>query len=126
MTGMEHHFDIAHKIQNGALGPNVYIASPKVTSQKSFNAKLRSTFEKRHQSFLSPEAGRQAVRDFQERGYQAIKLSSDLAADIYYAINDEATKLGIKVIGHLSCWANSRRSIPIWSVAVSTYRFHYP
>lgn len=101
MTGMKHHFPLAQKIKNGALGPNIYIASPKVTSQKSFNAKLRSTFERRHQSFLTPEAGRQAVRDFQKMGYQAIKLSSDLAADIYFAINDEAKQLGIKVIGHL-------------------------
>ena len=34
-------------------------------------------------------------------GYDAIKLSSDLSKEIYVAVNDEAKKLGIPVIGHL-------------------------
>jgi hypothetical protein len=101
MTGMEHHFDYIEEIKNGAIGPHIFIASPKITSQDNLKAMFRSKFEKRHQNFLTPQKGRKAVRNFVSMGYDAIKLSSDLDKDIYYAINDEAKKLNIPVIGHL-------------------------
>ena len=101
MTGMEQHFDYRKQINNGAIGPKMFIASPKITSQQGMKIIFRSNFEKRHQNFLSAPEGRKAVRRFMSMGYDAIKLSSDLKPDIYYAINDEALKFGIPVIGHL-------------------------
>ncbi|MFT5923496.1 MAG: hypothetical protein ACI9LE_000479 [Paraglaciecola sp.] len=101
MTGMEEHFNYREEIKAGAIGPNIYISSPKVTSQNGMRANFRSWFEKRHQNFLSAAEGRQAVRNFKSMGYDSIKLSSDLNKDIYYAINDEAQKIGISIIGHI-------------------------
>lgn len=101
MTGMKHHFTIRSAIEQGALGPDIYIASPKVSSQKGMMPTLRSWFERRHQNYHTPDEGRAAVRKYQSKGYQAIKISSDLSKDIYFAINDEAKKRGIPVIGHL-------------------------
>jgi hypothetical protein len=101
MTGMEQHFDYFEQIKNGAIGPMMFISSPKITSQQGMKIFFRSNFEKRHQNFLSAHEGRKAVRKFMSMGYDAIKLSSDLEANIYYAINDEAQKLGVPVIGHL-------------------------
>jgi hypothetical protein len=101
MTGMAHHFEYLEQIKNGAIGPLIFIASPKITSQEGMKPMFRSRFEKRHQNFLTPEEGREAVREFVSMGYDAIKLSSDLDKDIYYAINDEAKKLKVPVIGHL-------------------------
>ncbi|MCW8998211.1 MAG: hypothetical protein OQK04_05810, partial [Kangiellaceae bacterium] len=101
MTGMEHHFDYLKEIRSGKIGPTMFIASPKVNSHKSLKATFRSLFEKRHQNFINPVEGREAVRKFKALGYGAIKLSSDLDAEIYFAINDEAMKIGIPVIGHL-------------------------
>jgi hypothetical protein len=101
MTGMKEHFVYLEQIKAGAIGPNIYIASPKITSQKGVKPTFRSWFEKRHQNFISPLEGRKAVRKFKSMGYDAIKLSSDLDRDIYFAINDEAQKLKIPIIGHL-------------------------
>ena len=101
MTGMEHHFEYLEQIKQGAIGPHMFIASPKLTSQQGMKPFLRSRFEKRHQNFLNPLEAREAVRNFKSVGYDAIKLSSDLDEDIYFAINDEAKKLNIPVIGHL-------------------------
>ncbi|MDX2420427.1 MAG: amidohydrolase family protein [Nitrospirota bacterium] len=101
MTGMESHFELRKQIQDGALGPDIFIASPKVTSQAGLNPTLRSWYDKRHQIFISPEAGREAVREYKAKGYEAIKIGSDLSVDIYIAINDEAGKAGLPVIGHL-------------------------
>lgn len=101
MTGLVEHFEYKKEVERGALGPTIYIASPKVSSQKGVHPTLRSRFEKRHQNYLTPVEGRRAVRKYQEMGFEAIKISSDLSKDIYLAINDEAQKLGIPVIGHL-------------------------
>jgi len=101
MTGMPHHFDYLAKINQGAVGPQMFIASPKINSRTDIGAKFRSQFEKRHQSFTSLAQAEEAVRQFKAKGYDAIKLSSDLDRKIYYAINKEALKLGIPVIGHL-------------------------
>mgnify|MGYP000037968886 CR=1 FL=1 len=101
MTGMDHHFDIKERINNGDVGPDIFIASPKLNSRSNITAWFRSNFEKRHQSYLTPEQGRQAVRYYKNRGYQAIKLGSHLDADIYEAINEEAKLSDIPVIGHL-------------------------
>lgn len=101
MTGMKEHFQYRNEIHAGAIGPEMYIASPKVTSQKGMKPTFRSWFEKRHQNYTTPLEGRKAVRKYKSMGYDAIKLSSDLNAEIYEAINDEAKKIGIPVIGHL-------------------------
>ena len=101
MTGMQEHFQYREQINEGAIGPNIYISSPKVTSQKGLKPTFRSWFEKRHQNFLSSAEARSAAKKFKSMGYDSIKMSSDLDAKIYFAINDEAKKLGIPVIGHL-------------------------
>lgn len=101
MTGMTHHFDYIKEIKAGGLGPDIYIASPKVTSQKGIMPALRSWFEKRHQNYSSPAEVREAVRKYKLMGYQAVKISSDLSAKMYFAITDEAQRQGIPAIGHL-------------------------
>ena len=45
--------------------------------------------------------GRQAVRDAKQEGYEFIKLYSQLSTETYTAIIDEASKLGLKTIGHI-------------------------
>lgn len=103
MTGMKEHFTYAKEIEKGSfLGPRMYIASPKVSSEKTFMTTLRSWFESRQQNFTSEKAIRKAVSDYKAKGYQAIKLSSGLyERDFYFALIDEAKKENIPVIGHL-------------------------
>lgn len=49
----------------------------------------------------SPEAGRQVVRDIKAEGYDLVKVYSQLTAETYAAILDEAGKQQIKVLGHI-------------------------
>lgn len=49
----------------------------------------------------TPEKGRRAVRYTKDVGYQFVKIYNNLDKDVYYAICDEAEKLGIIVSGHL-------------------------
>lgn len=103
MTGMKEHFTYAQDIKDGTfLGPRMYIASPKISSQKGLKATFRSWFERRHQNFTTEIAIRKAVRNYKAKGYKAIKLSSDLyEKKLYLSLIDEAKKENIPVIGHL-------------------------
>ena len=49
----------------------------------------------------TPSDGRQAVRDAAAEGYEIIKAYENLDLDTFLAICDEASKLKLKVIGHL-------------------------
>lgn len=49
----------------------------------------------------NPEAGRQAVRDAADEGYDLIKIYSLVDLPTFLAIVDEAGKHGMKVIGHI-------------------------
>lgn len=102
MTGMSEHFDYLQAIEAGDfLGPDIYIASPKMSSQTSMRATFRSLFERRYKNYTSNESAQKAVRDFKDQGYKAIKLGSDINKSMYYAITEEAKAQNIPVIGHL-------------------------
>jgi imidazolonepropionase-like amidohydrolase len=45
--------------------------------------------------------GRQTVRDLKASGYDYIKVYTDLNAETYAAIVDEASKQGLKTVGHI-------------------------
>lgn len=106
MTGMKEHFQYQKEIEEGTrLGPDIYIASPKVSTEKGIKVTLRSWFEKRQQNYTSVKAARRAVKKYKDRGYKAVKLASQLFdRDIYFAITDEAKKQNIPVIGHLPAY----------------------
>ncbi len=50
---------------------------------------------------VTPEAGRQAVRDAIAEGYDMIKVYSALRLDTFTAIVDEARGRGVRVVGHV-------------------------
>lgn len=106
MTGMREHFEYAKEIEEGVfLGPRMYIASPKVSSEKGIKVKFRSWFERRQQNYPTEKSARRAVRKYKSQGYKAIKLASQLFdRDIYFAVIDEAKKQDIPVIGHLPAY----------------------
>jgi imidazolonepropionase-like amidohydrolase len=49
----------------------------------------------------TPEDGRQAVRSAKAEGYEFIKLYSSLDIETYKAVIDEASKRGMKTVGHI-------------------------
>jgi len=101
MTGMKEHFKWRDEIKKGLLGPGIYIASPKMNSRAGIEPTVRSWMEGRHQNFPSIAKARAGVKNYKALGYDAIKISSILQPEIYYAIVDEAKKQGIPAIGHL-------------------------
>lgn len=49
----------------------------------------------------TPEEGRKAVRELKSKGVDCIKVYDNLSREAYFAIADEAKKLGLPFVGHV-------------------------
>ena len=70
--------------------PTIYVASPHLTGREQGNNFVVKT----------PEEAREAVRKSKASGYDFIKVTTFIDAPVYEAAVDEATKQGIRVVGH--------------------------
>jgi imidazolonepropionase-like amidohydrolase len=84
-------FGQRNEIAKGAvLGPHMALAAV-IDGGESQNGRRANT----------PTDGRQAVRDAVAEGYDFIKVYSDLNTETFNAIVDEASKRGLKILGHI-------------------------
>ena len=72
------------------IAPTIYAASPHLTGKKQGNDFVVTT----------PDEARTAVQQSKEAGYDFIKITTFIDADVYEAAVDEAAKLNIPVVGH--------------------------
>ena len=86
------------------LRPKMYIAAGPLNTRKGTKNRIRSWFEP-IPIYNSTSEARKAVKDFKEQGYDALKAYT-LQRDIYFAIADEAKKVGIEMVGHLTPYAS--------------------
>ena len=79
----------AHKL----LGPRMVVSGPMLDGPKvSFPASM---------AIATPEIGRRAVDSLKQRGVDFIKIQSGVPRDAYFAIAEEAKKVGIPFEGHV-------------------------
>lgn len=72
------------------IAPTIYAASPHLTGREQGNDFVVNT----------PEEARDAVRKSKAAGYDYIKITTFIKAEVYEAAVDEAAKIGIRVVGH--------------------------
>ncbi|HLA96336.1 MAG TPA: amidohydrolase family protein, partial [Pyrinomonadaceae bacterium] len=70
--------------------PTIYVASPHLTGREQGNDFVVNT----------PEEAREAVRKSKAAGYDFIKVTTYIKAEVYEAAIDEAVKQNIRVVGH--------------------------
>jgi imidazolonepropionase-like amidohydrolase len=79
----------AHRL----LGPRMIVSGPMLDGPKvSFPASI---------AIATPADGREAVDSLKRRGVDFIKIQSGVPRDAYFAIADEAKKIGIRFEGHV-------------------------
>lgn len=102
MFGNQTHLDWKKEYQEGNLiSPELLIATGKVGSQKGAYG-WGSKYFGGQINFTSVETTRKGIKNFKQKGFDAIKLGSFLNKEIYDAILDEAKKQQLPVLGHLS------------------------
>ena len=83
------------EIKTGArIGPRIVRSGPVVDGPRTEEGKFRLTVN-------NPAEGREAVASLKKRGAHFIKVYHFLSRDSYFAIADEAKKLGIPFAGHI-------------------------
>ncbi|MFY0631763.1 MAG: amidohydrolase family protein [Flavobacteriaceae bacterium] len=88
------------EIEDGTmLSPKMYIAAGGLSTKKGMWPKVEALFGG-NSGCNTPEQAREYVRKYKKQGYDAIK-SYNLDKDVYFALNDEAKKQNIPVVGHL-------------------------
>jgi imidazolonepropionase-like amidohydrolase len=91
MTGTPEQLVLRAKSARGEiLAPTIYAASPQFIGKKSGNAYVVTT----------EQEARDSVRKAKQDGYDYLKVTTNLKAEVYEAIVDEAAKQSIRVVGH--------------------------
>ena len=86
MIGDPFHLELRRQIAEGSrLGPTIYAAGPPFRGSEE----------------MTPEPGRQQVRDQRAAGYDLLKILEGLSVEAYEAIADEARQAGIPFGGHV-------------------------
>jgi imidazolonepropionase-like amidohydrolase len=80
----------ARSAKGEIVAPTIYSASPHLTGREQGNNFVDNT----------PEEAREAVRKSKAAGYDFIKITTFIKAEVYEAAVDEAAKQNIRVVGH--------------------------
>jgi imidazolonepropionase-like amidohydrolase len=80
----------ARSAKGEIIAPTIYAAGPHLTGREQGNDFVVNT----------PEEAREAVRKSKAAGYDFIKITTFIKAEVYEAAIDEAAKQNIRVVGH--------------------------
>lgn len=80
----------ARSAKGEIIAPTIYAASPHLTGREQGNDFVVGT----------PEEAREAVRKSKAAGYDFIKITTFIKAEVYEAAVDEAARQNIRVVGH--------------------------
>lgn len=77
------------------IGPDLYVSSPQFVGRWPWPGKVFAAI------CTTPKEAEDAVKKFQQQGYDEIKITFMVKADVYDAIIKTAKEVGIKVTGHV-------------------------
>ena len=100
LIGEKDHLEWRTEVQNGRLGPDMFIASPRIGSF----ATIEGFFMSWSQGFLNIKTATEAedaVKKLHQQGYDAVKIYSQIDKNTYFAVSKTAKSLGMKVVGHV-------------------------
>lgn len=100
LIGEEDHLRWRQEIREGRIGPDMYIASPRLGS---FGL-IEGWWMNWTQGFNNIRDAKEAesmVKNYAKQGYDAVKIYSYLNKESYDAINKVAISEGLEVVGHI-------------------------
>lgn len=100
LIGSEEHLQWKQEIDNGRIGPQMFVASPRLGSFGT----LEGWMMEKSQGFLNipnAEVAEQKVKELYEQGYDGLKIYSHLNKESYEAICQTAKSLKMPVFGHI-------------------------
>jgi hypothetical protein len=100
MIGEEKHLIWKKEIKKGRVGPELYIASPRFGSF-DFMSGLFMTYSQGYANTKNSKETKEKVIEYYKKGYDGIKIYSQLNKECYQAVSETTDSLGMDMIGHI-------------------------
>lgn len=100
LIGEEEHLKWRAGIENGRIGPRMQVYSPRIGSFET----MEGWFMEYSQGYVNIQNATEAkkmVEEFHNKGYDGIKIYSQVSKEVYDAINVTAKALKMPVVGHI-------------------------
>ncbi|MBV1910028.1 MAG: amidohydrolase family protein [Kangiellaceae bacterium] len=100
LNGSEDHLQWREEIENGRMGPRLFVASSRINS----NGRLKGWFDSwtaKTTNIDAPEGAETVVKSFSSNQFDAVKVYSYLSKEDFFAVNKAAEKLNIPILGHI-------------------------
>jgi len=102
MIGTEEHLNWKEAIKNGGIGPELYVASPRLASF-GFWEGLFMSYTQGYRNVTSASTAKNKVAKYIKKGYDGIKIYSQLNKESYLAISEIED---IDIVGHIPIHVN--------------------
>lgn len=100
LIGEEDHLKWKQQIEAGRIGPDMYVASPRLGSFEMMEGWFMS-WSQGFDNIPNAEMAQKAVKAYAEKGYDGIKIYSQLNSESYHALCEAAAAIGMPVMGHV-------------------------
>ena len=117
LIGEESHLEWKQEIENGRIGPRMFVASPRLGTFDDLEGWFMS-WSQGYMNIKNAEDAREKVKSLSDLGYDGIKIYSQLSKESYLALTETAKTLDMKIMGHLpwsldlsDIWENGQSDI---------------
>lgn len=100
LIGQELHLEWRNEIENGRIGPDMYIASPRLGSFGTVEGWFMN-WTQGFNNIKNAEEAESMVKEYAKKGYDAVKIYSYLNEEAFNAVNEIAIQEGLDVVGHV-------------------------
>ena len=117
LIGEKDHLIWKKEIENGRIGPKLFVASPRLGSFGN----LEGQFMEMAQGFRNiqnADQAREIVKELHDKGFDGLKIYSHLNKESYEAVAATAEELGMPIFGHIpfdvefeDIWKNGQSGI---------------
>ncbi|MEM1120450.1 MAG: amidohydrolase family protein [Bacteroidota bacterium] len=100
MMGSEGRLALKREIENGRIGPKLWVASPPLGTVNDFQSWFIS-WTRQAKNLDNAEEAEAAIHSFVEKGYDGVKIYSHINKESYLAATKTATELDFPIVGHI-------------------------
>lgn len=100
MIGESEHLIWRQQIKEGRIGPDMFVASPRLGSFGFFEG-LFMSWSQGYVNIQNAKDAEKMAKKFHQNGYDAIKIYSQLNKESYQSLSKTGNSLEMKVVGHI-------------------------
>lgn len=100
LIGEKDHLKWKKEIENGRIGPKMFVASPRLGTFESMEGWFMS-MSQGYMNIKDAQDARKKVQKLYDQGFDGIKVYSQISKESYMGIMETAKELGMPVMGHI-------------------------